>query len=184
MERMISADVQNLQVQMEKDNSSQNNELLEALNESKSLLNKIKELQRREIEKRAEEFGKSEIDAIKPFGYDLFASDPTTFAPGNEVPIPSDYRIGPGDLLEIQLFGKQNESFSLGISSDGLIRFPGIGPINAFENGTTFLELKNHLKLKIREHLGDGVQSSISLGAFRSIRIFLLGEVRRQELTL
>ena len=95
-------------------------------------------------------------------------------------PIPSDYRIGPGDLLEIQLFGQQNESFSLGISSDGLIRFPGIGPINAFENGTTFLELKNHLKLKIREHLGDGVQSSISLGAFRSIRIFLLGEVRRQ----
>ena len=86
MERMISADVQNLQVQMERDNSSQNNELLEALNESKSLLSKIKELQRREIEKRAEEFGKSEVDAIKPFGYDLFASDPTTFAPGNEVP--------------------------------------------------------------------------------------------------
>jgi polysaccharide export outer membrane protein len=180
MERMISADVQNLQVQLARDDSSQDNELLEALNESQSLLRKIKELQRREIEKRAEEFGKSEVDAIKPFGYDLFASDPSTFAPGNEVPIPSDYRIGPGDLLEIQLFGQQNESYSLGISSDGLIRFPGIGPINAFENGTTFLELKNHLKSKIREHLGAGVQSSISLGAFRSIRIFLLGEVRRQ----
>ena len=180
MEKMISADVANLQRQLEVDDSSENNELLEALNESKSLLNKIKELQRREIEKRAEEFGKSETNAIKPFGYDLFASDPSTFAPGNEVPIPSDYRIGPGDLLEIQLFGQQNESYSLGISSDGLIRFPGIGPINAFEHGTTFLELKNHLKLKIREHLGDGVQSSISLGAFRSIRVFLLGEVRRQ----
>lgn len=180
MERMISADVQNLQEQLDKDDSSQNNELLEALNESKSLSRKIKELQRREIEKRAEEFGKSEVNVIKPFGYDLFASDPTTFAPGNEVPIPSDYRIGPGDLLEIELFGQQNESYSLVISSDGLIRFPGIGPINAFENGTSFLDLKNHLKLKIREHLGEGVQSSISLGAFRSIRIFLLGEVRRQ----
>ena len=33
----------------------------------------------------------------------LFASDPSTFAPGNEVPIPSDYRIGPGDVVEIQL---------------------------------------------------------------------------------
>ena len=40
------------------------------------MLRKIKALQRREIEKRAEEFGKSETDAIKPFGYDLFASDP------------------------------------------------------------------------------------------------------------
>ena len=144
------------------------------------MLRKIKALQRREIEKRAEEFGKSETDAIKPFGYDLFASDPSTFAPGNEVPIPSDYRIGPGDLIEIQLFGQLNDSFSLGISREGMLRFPGIGPIHAFEQGTTFIELKNHLKEKIREHLGEGVQSSITLGAFRSIRIFLMGEVRKQ----
>jgi protein involved in polysaccharide export with SLBB domain len=152
----------------------------EALAESQSLLRKIKALQRREIEKRAEEFGKSEGDAIKPFGYDLFSSDPSTFAPGNEVPIPSDYRIGPGDLIEIQLFGQRNESYSLGISREGMIRFPGIGPINAFEKGTSFIALKNHLREKIREQLGEGVQSSITLGAFRSIRIFLLGEVRKQ----
>jgi polysaccharide export outer membrane protein len=180
MERMISADVSRLQSQVNREDSSEDNELLEALEESKALLRKIKALQRREIEKRAEEFGKSETDAIKPFGYDLFASDPSTFAPGNEVPIPSDYRIGPGDLIEIQLFGQRNDSFSLGISREGMLRFPGIGPIHAFEQGTTFLELKNHLKEKIREHLGEGVQSSITLGAFRSIRIFLLGEVRKQ----
>ena len=78
------------------------------------------------------------------------------------------------------MFGQRNESFSLGISREGMIRFPGIGPINAFERGTTFTDLKNHLKEKIREYLGEGVQSSITLGAFRSIRIFLLGEVRKQ----
>ena len=61
-----------------------------------------------------------------------------------------------------------------------MIRFPGIGPINAFEKGTGFIDLKNHLREKIREQLGEGVQSSITLGAFRSIRIFLLGEVRKQ----
>ena len=180
MERMTSADVSRLQSQLNMEDSSEDNELLEALEESKALLRKIKALQRREIEKRAEEFGKSETDAIKPFGYDLFASDPSTFAPGNEVPIPSDYRIGPGDLIEIQLFGQRNDSFSLGISREGMLRFPGIGPIHAFEQGTTFIELKNHLKEKIREHLGEGVQSSITLGAFRSIRIFLMGEVRKQ----
>lgn len=180
MERMISNDISRLQSQVSAENSSEDNELLEALEESKALLRKIKELQRREIEKRAEEFGKSATDAIKPFGYDLFASDPSTFAPGNEVPIPSDYRIGPGDLIEIQLFGQRNDSFSLGISREGMIRFPGIGPIHAFEKGTSFLELKNHLKEKIQEHLGEGVQSAITLGAFRSIRIFILGEVRKQ----
>ena len=180
MERMVSADLARLQIQVQSENSTGDNELLEAFAETKSLLNKIKDLQRREIEKRAEEFGKSEDDAVKPFGYDLFASDPSTFAPGNEVPIPSDYRIGPGDLVEIQLFGQRNDSFSLGISRDGMLRFPGIGPINAFEKGTQFIDLKNHLREKIREHLGEGVQSSITMGAFRSIRIFMLGEVRKQ----
>ena len=68
--------------------------------------------------------------------------------------IPSDYRIGPGDLIEIQLFGQRNDTFSLRISREGLIRFPGIGPINAFEKGTSFVELKNHLKEKNSEHLG------------------------------
>ena len=83
-------------------------------------------------------------------------------------------------MIEIQLFGQRNDSFSLGISREGMIRFPGIGPIHAFEKGTSFLELKNHLKEKIQEHLGEGVQSAITLGAFRSMRIFLLGEVRKQ----
>ncbi len=178
LEEIISLDISSLQNQV--DNSTEDNELLEALAESQSLLRKIKALQRKEIARRAEEFGKSEIDAIKPFGYDLFASDPSTFAPGNEVPIPSDYRIGPGDVVEIQLFGQRNDSYSLGISREGMIRFPGIGPINAFEKGTSFIDLKNHLREKIREQLGEGVQSSITLGAFRSIRIFLLGEVRKQ----
>ena len=180
LEEMISSDISSLQDQVNVDNSTEDNELLEALAESQSLLRKIKALQRKEIARRAEEFGKSEIDAIKPFGYDLFASDPSTFAPGNEVPIPSDYRIGPGDVVEIQLFGQRNESYSLGISREGMIRFPGIGPINAFEKGTSFIDLKNHLREKIREQIGEGVQSSFTLGAFRSIRIFLLGEVRKQ----
>ncbi len=180
MEAMVSGDILNLKAQVKEEDSSENSELLQAMEESKALLRKVKLLQRREIEKRAEEFGKSESDAIKPFGYDLFASDPSTFAPGNEVPIPTDYRIGPGDLVEVQLFGQRNDSFSLEISREGMLQFPGIGPINAFEKGTSFIDLKNHLKEKIREYLGEGVQSSITLGAFRSIRIFLLGEVRKQ----
>ncbi|MDG1138211.1 MAG: SLBB domain-containing protein [Opitutales bacterium] len=178
MEELISSDIIRLEKDQQEDRIVIEN--YNALEESKALLRKIKQVQRREIEKRADEFGKSEADPIKPFGYDLFASDPSTFAPGNEVPIPSDYRIGPGDLVEIQLFGQRNESYSLGISREGMIRFPGIGPINAFEKGTSFIELKNHLKETIRKQLGEGVQSSITLGAFRSIRIFLLGEVRKQ----
>ena len=68
------------------------------------------------------------------------------------------------------------------ISREGIIRFPEIGPINVFENGTSFVDLKNLLKQKITDQLGAGVQSSINLGAFRTINIFLLGEVEKQGL--
>jgi polysaccharide export outer membrane protein len=176
MEEIVSEDLTRLlENQDEKDY-----DLNQEISENQALLQRIQFLQRQELEKRTEEFAKSQSDIIKPFGYDLFASDPSTFAPGNEVPIPSDYRIGPGDMIDVQLFGQRNDSFSLDISREGMLNFPGIGPIQAFEKGTSFLELKNHLKEKIREHLGEGVQSYVSLGAFRSIHIFLLGEVSKQ----
>jgi polysaccharide export outer membrane protein len=154
-------------------------ELLEAIAETEALLRKIKRLQRREIEKRAEEFAESGQSAVSPFGYDLFAGSPTTFAPGNVVPVPLDYTIGPGDVIEIQLFGQENSEYTLQVNREGMIQFPKIGPINVFENGIDFLSLKNLLKEKVRENLGAGVQLSISMGSLRSIRIFILGDVHR-----
>ena len=95
-------------------------------------------------------------------------------------PVPTEYRIGPGDLIEVQLFGQRNASYTLEISREGIIRFPEIGPINVFEGGSSFVDLKNLLKQKITDQLGAGVQSSINLGALRTINIFLLGEVEKQ----
>ena len=176
MEEIVSEDLTRLL----ENKDEQDYDLNQEISENQALLQRIQFLQRQELEKRTEEFAKSQSDFIKPFGYDLFASDPSTFAPGNEVPIPSEYRIGPGDIIDVQLFGQKNDSFSLDISREGILNFPGIGPIQAFEKGTSFLALKNHLKEKISEHLGAGVQSSISLSGFRSIRIFMLGEVKKQ----
>ncbi|MEC7865969.1 MAG: hypothetical protein VYD02_03610, partial [Pseudomonadota bacterium] len=35
------------------------------------------------------------------YGYDLFASSPTTFAPATDIPIPLDYVLGPGDIISV-----------------------------------------------------------------------------------
>ena len=95
-------------------------------------------------------------------------------------PVPAEYRIGPGDLVEVQLFGQRDASYTMEISREGIIRFPEIGPINVYEGGNSFVEFKNLIKQKITDRLGAGVQSFINLGAFRTINIFLLGEVQRQ----
>ena len=61
------------------------------------------------IEEEADSF--VAIDCLKPFGYDLFASAPTTFAPATSIPVSSDYLLGPGDTLDILFYGKTNGSF-------------------------------------------------------------------------
>ncbi len=53
---------------------------------------------------------------------------PSTFAPVTDVPVPSDYIVGPGDQLNVQLFGSQNRNLRLAVGRDGRISFPELGP--------------------------------------------------------
>lgn len=181
MEEQISEDIVRLEVSLAAEISeNEKSATQEALRKSKVLLAKIKELQRLEIQNYTRELESiSSSSNLLPFGYDIFSSPGTNFN-NYGAPIPSGYRVGPGDLIEIQLFGQKNQAYSLEISREGILKFPDIGPINAFEKGTSFIDLKNLLKEKILENLGEGVQSSITLGAFRSIRVFIFGEVEEQ----
>ena len=40
---------------------------------------------------------KTGLEGLKPFGYDLFERDPSTFSPVTNVPVPTDYVLGSGD---------------------------------------------------------------------------------------
>ena len=124
-------------------------------------------------EKKAE---KQVQQKLKQFGYDLFAGTPTTFAPATEIPIPSDYIVGPGDNIQVQLFGKENAEYDLVVSREGQLRFPGIGPISVA--GLRFDELKQSLHDRIARQM-IGVKANITMGTLRSIRIFVLGDAIR-----
>ncbi|NNF51527.1 MAG: hypothetical protein HKN59_03720 [Gammaproteobacteria bacterium] len=113
---------------------------------------------------------------LRPFGYDLFAGEPTTFAPATDIPVPVDYIIGPGDTVQVQLFGKDNADYSLVVSRDGLLNFPELGPISVV--GLRFQQMKDDLERRIAEQM-IGVKASISMGRLRSIRVFVLGDAYR-----
>ncbi|MCZ6517973.1 MAG: SLBB domain-containing protein, partial [Gammaproteobacteria bacterium] len=113
---------------------------------------------------------------LKPFGYDLFAGEPTTFAPATDIPIPVDYVIGPGDTIEVQLFGSENAQYNLVVTREGMLNFPELGPISVV--GLTFSDLRQSIQQRVSEQML-GVSASISMGPLRSIRIFLLGDVYR-----
>lgn len=112
---------------------------------------------------------------LRPFGYDLFAGSPTTFAPVTEIPIPTEYIVGPGDVLRVQLWGNQNRQLELPVSRDGTISFPDRGPVAVA--GQKFDNVREQIGQIVSEQY-IGVQSSVSLGELRSIRVFVLGEAR------
>lgn len=112
-------------------------------------------------------------EALKPFGYDLFAGMPTTFAPATDVPVPSQYVVGPGDTLQIQLIGNVKGRYALVVSRDGLINIPDLEPIAVA--GLRFEQVRERLETVVREQM-IGTQVHVSMGELRSIRVFVLGD--------
>lgn len=133
------------------------------------------EQKRAQAEKEKEDEQAEKNDGLRPYGYDLFAGNPTTFAPVTEIPVPSDYTLGPGDVLRIQLWGKENQNLELAISRDGSISFPESGPMSVA--GLSFDEARQQIKKRVSEQY-IGVEASVSLGELRSMRVFVLGEAR------
>ena len=119
---------------------------------------------------------KSEQDALKPYGYDLFTDAPSTFAADARAPVPSWYIIGAGDVLRIQLFGNVNRSLTLEVGRDGQVDFPQIGPIAV--EGLSFAEAKEQIEARVADQM-IGVRANAEMGETRAIRVFLLGEVIR-----
>lgn len=119
---------------------------------------------------------KQGVAGLKPYGYDLFNESPSTFAPVTDVPVPSDYIVGAGDELMVQLYGSQNRSFRLTVGRDGRVSFPELGPISV--GGKSFNAVRADLESRVSRQM-IGVRASVSMGDTRSIRVFVLGEAIR-----
>ncbi|NGP53792.1 SLBB domain-containing protein [Thioalkalivibrio sp. XN8] len=117
-----------------------------------------------------------EATGLPLFGYDLFAGVPSTFAPVTDIPVPTDFEVGVGDTVQVQLFGKTPGNFSLVVNRDGAINFPELGPIQVA--GLSFDQVRQLLQDRVSQQM-IGVSASVSMGELRSIRIFVLGEATR-----
>ena len=108
------------------------------------------------------------------YGRGIFNKTVSTFAPTDDAPIPSDYRLGVGDQLVVQLFGKENAEYALVIGRDGSVNFPKLGGIALA--GMTFEDAKQLIETRVSQQM-IGVESAITLGRLRAINIFMSGEV-------
>jgi len=133
-----------------------------------SLGNPIQEGYQKEDEEDFEE-----VKELEPFGYEIFANAPQTFAPTMDIAIPSDYMVAPGDRISIQVFGKEIDELELEVNREGQIVFPKHGPFTV--SGLSYREMKQLLTTKIKERV-IGVDVVIGMASLRSMRVFVLGD--------
>jgi polysaccharide export outer membrane protein len=112
---------------------------------------------------------------VKQFGYDLFRSPPSTFAPTDEVPVGPDYVLGPGDEIKITVWGKVEGHWSAVVDRDGKVSLPEIGALGVA--GLTFQEMKQLLEKELSKYY-TGFQMNVSMGALRVIRVYVVGNAR------
>ncbi|RUO46694.1 polysaccharide biosynthesis protein [Pseudidiomarina aquimaris] len=110
---------------------------------------------------------------LEPFGYNLFQGEPSTFAPMANAPVPSNYVLGVGDTLRIQLYGKETRSIDAAIDNEGQIVIENLGPLSVA--GLRYNEAKELIKSTVRERM-IGMEAAVSMGELRSMQIFVVGE--------
>lgn len=120
--------------------------------------------------------------ALKPFGYELFSLQPTTFEPLAFGPVSPEYLIGPGDEVIVSVWGAQELNARAVVNRDGFVILPDVGQVVA--NGLTLGQFKESLEKRLaRIYSGisrDGrgrTSVEVSLGKLRSIQVFVLGDV-------
>ena len=112
---------------------------------------------------------------LQQFGYSLFASRVSTFAPPANAQVSDDYVIGPGDQLKMLMWGRINNTLSLTVGRDGAVSIPEIGPLQVA--GLTFAQTKQ----LIEGHAGQitGVKVDVTMGKLKTIQVFVVGEVEQ-----
>ncbi|MCO6356658.1 polysaccharide biosynthesis protein [Pseudoalteromonas shioyasakiensis] len=117
---------------------------------------------------------KPHVEKIKPFGYDIFSQQASTFSQAEVSLVPDDYLLGVGDKLKVTLFGQLSSEQIIEVDTRGRISIPELQPIDVL--GLTFSELVNLLKVKVsKELLGTSVY--VSIAELKSINVLVLGEV-------
>jgi protein involved in polysaccharide export with SLBB domain len=109
------------------------------------------------------------------FGHDVFNNKNLTFQSSMNLATPQNYRLGPGDVVNIDIWGASQESVSETISPDGTITVNSVGVIQL--SGLSVSQAKAKLKRVIGPRY-QGSSIELTLGQTRTITVSVMGEVK------
>ena len=123
-----------------------------------------------------EESKKKEI-----FGHRIFQNKDVAFEASYNLPTPTNYKLGPGDEVAIDIWGASQSTIQETISPDGNIYIENLGPVHL--SGLTVSQANTYLKKQLGQIYssinGETPESNIrlSLAQNRTIQVHVMGEV-------
>src|SRR5438270_281430 len=109
------------------------------------------------------------------FGQSLFEQSPSTFAPIDLLQIPDDYMIGPGDQLQIRVWGQLQADLRVTVDRSGQIYIPRVGQVSVA--GVHYADLGQVLRNEISK-IFKNFNLTVNVGRLRSMQVLILGNAR------
>jgi protein involved in polysaccharide export with SLBB domain len=109
------------------------------------------------------------------FGLDVFrntANDPEAIP--MDLPVGPDYVIGPGDSLEIDLWGGVSQRLFRVVDREGRVSLPEAGPL--LVSGRNLGDVQQAVQQVLRTEYRD-ISADVSLSKLRTVRVYVVGDV-------
>jgi polysaccharide biosynthesis/export protein len=110
------------------------------------------------------------------YGASLFDHVPSTFAPVDHVPVTPDYTVGPGDEVDVRVWGQINFVQHLVVDRSGDVFFPQVGRVSLA--GLKYDQLQGAIRSSIAR-VYRNFDLNVNMGQLRSIQVFVVGQARR-----
>ncbi len=114
--------------------------------------------------------------SVGRYGMSFFRNPPSTFAPGNAVPVGPDYVIGPGDSFRIDVWGMVQGTWTVTVDRNGQVAIPTVGTLGVA--GLTFDQLKGALRRELEKYYA-GFEMNVTMGQLRSIKVYVTGNAKK-----
>jgi polysaccharide export outer membrane protein len=116
---------------------------------------------------------------LQLFGLDVFRGRTTQFQPMLTGPVPSNYRVGPGDVLVLVLTGDVEFVHQLDVTREGFIVIPQVGQI--YVNNLTMDQLNTTLRQRLGQSYS-GIRTGttrfdVTIARLRTNQVYVIGEV-------
>src|SRR5262245_19711927 len=111
---------------------------------------------------------------LRQYGYSMFASNVSTFAPVDDIPVGPDYVLGPGDDLTINVWGAVDSTLVRTVDRNGRIVLPKVGDLRIW--GLTYSQADRLIRDELSRFFR-GFQTSVTMGRLRTVSVHVVGEV-------